>query len=169
MSQNLNDGNVYSLVCGSKTLYPTRTYASATVHTIQLPNNPFSYDNTCRLNITQGQTIKLYNYTYLKSLNLLLQATLTSANGTFQYYLTTSNPNISIQIAWAQVLDISGTVTNSTYALNLSSINSTTYLLTPVKGYLPAGTLKVRAHSAPNGFLIIAGENINITMNIPSG
>ena len=66
-------------------------------------------------------------------------------------------------------MDISGTVTNSTYALNLSSINSTTYLLTPVKGYLPAGTLKVRAHSAPNGFLIIAGENINITMNIPSG
>ena len=96
MSQNLNDGNVYSLVCGSKTLYPTRTYASATVHTIQLPNNPFSYDNTCRLNITQGQTIKLYNYTYLKSLNSLLQATLTSANETFQYYLTTTNPNISI-------------------------------------------------------------------------
>jgi len=123
MSQTLKDGNTYSLICGNKILPVTRTYASPTVQTVLLPSNPYSKDTTCLLNITQGQTIMLYNYTYLQSLNSLLQSTLTVSSTPFQYYLTTANPNISIEIAWAEVLDSSGTSTNSTYALTISSVN----------------------------------------------
>jgi hypothetical protein len=68
------------------------------------------------------------------------------------------------------VLDSTNTPTNSTYQLNITSINSTVYLLKPLNGYLPAGSLLVRAHSNSAGYAIITGSVINIAMaTTPTG
>lgn len=64
---------------------------------------------------------------------------------------------------------MNGNPTTSIYPLIISSANSSTYLLTS-NTTLPAGYIRIRAHSFICGYSTITGENITITMSTtPTG
>jgi hypothetical protein len=173
MTTTINDGNTFTMKCPTGGSFPIRRInATASKHAFEVPMNPGTTDQYCWVNITQNSNtvFRVYGYSYSGYMTNASLATLTSA-GSNNFYLTkTNNTSTIFEVAWAEVLDINGNPTSSVYPFIITSVNASTYKLTSTTNYLPAGFIRVRAHSFICGYSTITGENITITMaSSPTG
>jgi hypothetical protein len=158
MTTTINDGNVFTMICPTGGSFKIkRINATASKHAFEVPMNPGTADQYCTVNITQGTVFRAYGYSYSGYLTNVSTAALTSApNNTF-YLKKTNSTSTYFEIAWAEVLDGNGNPTSSVYPLTMTSLNSSFYLLSTNNGYLPAGYLRIRAHSFICGYSTLTG------------
>jgi len=103
MTTTLNDNNVFTLKCPTGDLISLkRVYASANVHTFEVPPNPLSVDQSCFINITQGTVFRVYGYGYSSFHTSNALATLSAGPTANSFYLTkTNNTGTIFEKAWA--------------------------------------------------------------------
>lgn len=156
MTTTINDGNVFQMVCPTGGRFDLkRINASASLQAFQIPRNPSTDEQTCKVNVTQGAVFKTFGFTYSADQTKNSVATLTTSGGNF--YLAKTVKDTRFETAWAQVLDASGNPTDSVYPFTITSVNASVYLLTPASGYLPAGNLRVKANSFVSGNSALTG------------
>lgn len=159
MTTSINDGNIFTMKCPTGAAFTLkRINATANRHAFLVPMNPGTADQYCWVNITQNRNtlFRVYGFSYSGYLTNVTMARLTAAASNTFYLTKTNSTSTVFESAWAEVLDVSGNPTSSNYPLTRSSVNASTYLLTASSNYLPAGRLRIRAHSFMNGFATIS-------------
>jgi hypothetical protein len=100
MTTTLNDGNVFQMVCPTGGRFDLkRINATANLHAFQIPKNPSTEEQTCKVNVTQGTNFKTFGFTYSITQTNNSLATLTSIGDNF--HVTKAVNDTRFETAWA--------------------------------------------------------------------
>jgi hypothetical protein len=117
---------------------------------------PITSDAKCGISVKHGTLNRVFGYTFNPDLTCGVSVELSSNINGHTYILKKLNlTSTTFNSFNFQLLDSHNNPTNTFYPMKMTGINSSSFSVVPLNGYLPAGKFLVSVHSVFNGYAAI--------------